>query len=118
MLAAFHHLGNNPALPKRRDSTNNYPNLRKLTKWLLHVLSVLSLCLGLGRSTCGQGTLVFNNLGPNDGKVSLFDAAGSYTLLNQDLNFSLELVAPNSTLTLVRNWLLSDGTAKGIRDVC
>jgi len=83
-------------------------------KWLLLVLSALSLSLGLGRSAYGQGTLVFNNLGPSDGKVFLRDAFGTKSPLNQDVNFSLELVNGNSTLTLVRSWLLRDGSATGI----
>jgi len=60
-------------------------------KSLFLVLSVLFLSLGLGRSMHGQGTLVFNNLGPNDGNLVLFGWSGNLTLLNQDLNFSLEV---------------------------
>jgi len=83
-------------------------------KRLLLVLSVLSLSLGVDRSGYAQGTIVFNNLGPNDGKVfTLFTGQGS--LLNQDLNFSLFVHRGGpSVRETVRTWLLSDGTARGI----
>ena len=58
-------------------------------KQLLLALLVFSLSLCLDPAAYAQGTLVFNNLGPNDGKVFLFDWANTQTLLNQDLNFSL-----------------------------
>jgi hypothetical protein len=81
-------------------------------KWMLIVLSVLSLPFGLSRPSYGQGTLRFNNLGPKDGRVILFNPF-SQTLLNQDLNFSLEVQVLDA-VKIERSWLLSDGTAKGI----
>ncbi len=82
----------------------------KLLSLALYVIS-LSLFEGI---LYAQGTLVFNNLGPNDGKVFLFDWAGNQTLLNQDLNFSLQWRVIGGGPSFERKWLLSDGTAKGI----
>jgi hypothetical protein len=87
-------------------------------KWLLFVLPMLSF--GWQWSSYGQGTLVFNNLGANNGKVGVANLVdgqvGPPRLLDQDLNFRL-VIYPfklGGSPLFERSWLLSDGTAKGI----
>lgn len=82
-------------------------------KWLRLALAVLSL----SGSTYAQGTIIFNNQGPNNGRV-FFQAPEDLrplpAPLNRDLNFSLLVHRPGPILETVQTWLLSDGTAVGI----
>jgi PEP-CTERM motif len=66
--------------------------------------------------TLGQGTIVFNNLGESNGEVLLFSGrfSGDGVPLDRDLNFDLLVAPAGESLTLLRSWLLRDGTAKGI----
>src|ERR1700682_6240549 len=84
---------------------------------LMIITAILCMTLALGGGAYAQGTIVFNNLGTNEGLVFIypehFSVAGGRPL-DQDLNFAL-LAGPNAgALMLQHAWLLSDGTAKGI----
>jgi hypothetical protein len=83
---------------------------------LVTAMCFLSLCWR--HSVCGQGTLVFNNLGPYNGEVLVFNngVGGAAAPLNRDLNFQLTVWAAGGLEppVLDRIWLLSDGTATGI----
>jgi hypothetical protein len=78
-------------------------------------LSLLFIFLSLNRSVNGQGTIVFNNLGPANGKVIVSRGPGNYTQLQEDINFELIVYSLGRfSVIYERSWLLSDGTAKGI----
>ena len=64
----------------------------------------------------GQGVLVFNNLDPRAGLVTICPnlKTGAPVLLDQDLNFVLLANPPGARPQTIRVWLLSDGSAKGI----
>jgi hypothetical protein len=80
---------------------------------LIILAPVLSLAFGLGVAAYAQGTIVFNNRDPSDGRVFIF-TNGVEVALNQDLNFALLAGPPGGPLTLEHAWLLSDRSAKGI----
>jgi hypothetical protein len=76
--------------------------------------SILFLLL-TPNSIFGQGTILFNNLDPSNGKVLVSTGPGAQTLLDRDLNFSLHVEVPRAgPVVFERSWLLADGTAKGI----
>jgi hypothetical protein len=92
---------------------------REPMKKLIILASVLSLSFGLGSTSYAQGTIVFNNLGTNNGLVFTYpDRFGGtpalLNQLNQDVNFALLAGPPGGPLMLEHQWLLSDGSAKGI----
>jgi hypothetical protein len=83
-------------------------------KCLSLVSSILFSCSALARSAYGQGTMIFNNLGPNNGKAIVAGTGFSFPL-QQDLNFELTVYSLGRfSVVYERSWLLSDGSAKGI----
>jgi hypothetical protein len=79
----------------------------------------LALVIGCAPALAGkayaQGTLVFNNLGTNNGLVFINRGNGGLMIpLNQDLNFVLLAGRSGDELQPIHVWLLSNGSAKGI----
>ena len=75
----------------------------------------VALALGLVGRVYGQGTIVFNNLGTNDGLVRItYRLSNRNVLMNQDLNFELLAGPVGRPLQFIHRWLLRDGSAKGI----
>ena len=77
---------------------------------------VSAVAFGLPLRAFGQGTLVFNNLDPRAGLVTICPGLNGATpvLLNQDLNFALLAGPVGEVLQTIHVWRLSDGSAKGI----
>ena len=77
---------------------------------------VSAIAFGLVTSAVGQGTLAFNNLDARAPLVTVCPGSHLATplLLNQDLNFMLLAGPVGGPVQLIHQWLLSDGSAKGI----
>jgi hypothetical protein len=84
-------------------------------KRLSFILLLLFLLLRFDRLASGQGTIVFNNLDPSNGKAFIRTDSGMFSPIQQDLNFELKVFdLGTGPVIFEHHWLLSDGTATGI----